>query len=298
MTTTAQTLRRWSRSPKGLFTAILALLTVPAAQHTGWLLVLPGLLSAMTVAMLVDLPLLRWRDGAWSVPDGAMLTGWLIAVVLSPHVPWRIAAATAVVGIVAKHALRVRRANVLNPAAAALVASYYLFDTGQSWWGALPELPAVWVAAVLATGAFMAQRLHKLPLVLSFLTVHFSLATFMAFGGESTHMAELYRAPDVHMALFFAGFMATDPPTSPPKAADQLIFGAIAALCSFALFMLVGAVYFLLGGLLVANLWEGWRKWKRVHGTRTTSPSTRGGWTTMPTGTSTTSSTTASSTPP
>jgi hypothetical protein len=30
------------------------------------------------------------------------------------------------------------------------------------------------------------------------------------------------------------------------------------------LFTLVGAVYFLLGGLLVANLWEGWRKWRRV----------------------------------
>lgn len=288
-------LPRWLRSPKGLFTGILLLLTIPAAQHAGWALVLPGLVAAVGAAMLLDVPLLRWRDGAWSVPDGAMLTGWLVALVLSPHVPWQIAGATAAIGILLKHALRVKRANVLNPAAAALVASYYLFDTGQNWWGALPELATPWVIAVFATGAFMAWRLHKLPLVLAFLGVHFALATVAAYVGDATRVAELYRTPDVHMVLFFAGFMATDPPTSPPKADDQLVFGGIAAVCSFALFMLVGAVYFLLGGLLAANLWEGWRKWKRVHGTRSASLSTRGGWTTMPTGTSTTSSTTASS---
>jgi Na+-translocating ferredoxin:NAD+ oxidoreductase RnfD subunit len=218
------------------------------------------------MAMLLDLPLIRWRDGKWSVPDGAMLTGWLVGLVLSPHVAWPIAAATAATGIAAKHALRVKRANVFNPAAAALVASYYLFDTGQNWWGALPELPSMWIGVVLITGLFISWRLNKLPLVFAFLGAHFTLATVAAYLGDPTPVAELYRAPDVHMALFFAGFMATDPPTSPPKPRDQVTFGLIAAVASFALFMLVGAVYFLLGGLLVANLWEGWRKWQRVAG--------------------------------
>lgn len=257
---------RWLRSPKGLFTVILSLLTLPAAQHGGWGLVAPGLVAAVSVAMLLDLPLIRWRDGAWSVPDGAMLTGWLVGLVLSPHVAWPIAAATAAVGIAAKHALRVKRANVLNPAAAALVASYYLFDTGQNWWGALPELPAPWIAAVLATGGFITWRLNKLPLVLAFLGVHFGLATLAAYVSDPARVAELYRAPDVHMALFFAGFMATDPPTSPPKARDQMVFGLIAGVASMLLYLLVGAVYFLLGGLLVANFWEGVRKWQRLAG--------------------------------
>jgi Na+-translocating ferredoxin:NAD+ oxidoreductase RnfD subunit len=119
---------------------------------------------------------------------------------------------------------------------------------------------------VLVTGLFISWRLNKLPLVFAFLGAHFTLATVAAYLGDPTPVAELYRAPDVHMALFFAGFMATDPPTSPPKPRDQVTFGLIAAVASFALFMLVGAVYFLLGGLLVANLWEGWRKWQRVAG--------------------------------
>lgn len=277
--------RRWLRSPKGLFTLMLAILTIPAATYTGWILVAPGLIAAITAAMLLDAPLIRWRDGSWSVPDGAMLTGWLVGVVLSPHVLWTVAAGSAALAIAAKHLWRVKRANVLNPAAAGLVASYYVFDTGQNWWGALPELPLIWMLLLLATTGFMAWRLNKLWLVLAFLGVHFSLATVASFVGTPAQVAELFRAPDLQMALFFAGFMATDPPTSPPRVGDQLGYGTIAAVASFVLFMAVGAVYFLLGGLLVANLWEGWRKWKRVSATRTQSPSIRDGWTTMPTGT-------------
>jgi Na+-translocating ferredoxin:NAD+ oxidoreductase RnfD subunit len=277
--------RRWLRSPKGLFTLLLGVLTIPAAMHTGWALVMPGLLAAIAAAMCMDAPLIKWRDGTWSMPDGAMLTGWLVGVILSPHVPWIVAAGSAALAIAAKHVLRVKRANVFNPAAAGLVASYYLFDSGQNWWGALPELSLPWLLLLVGTAGFMAWRLNKLALVLSFLGVHFTLGTIAAYWGNPALVAELFRAPDVHMALFFAGFMATDPPTSPPRPADQLVYGSLAAVASFTLFMAVGAVYFLLGGLLVANLWEGWRKWKRVNATRTRLPSTRAGWTTTPTGT-------------
>jgi Na+-translocating ferredoxin:NAD+ oxidoreductase RnfD subunit len=254
---------RWARSPKGIFTGILLLLTVPAAATSGWRLVGPTLGAAILTAALLDLPLLRWRDGSWRVPDGAMLTGWLIALVLSPYESWHTAALTSAFGIAAKHLLRVQRANVLNPAAAGLVVSYHLLGTGQSWWGALPELPLPWLALLLASGLFMAARLNKLPLVLSFLGVHFVCASVVAFLGDPRGVAELYRAPDGHMALFFATFMATDPPTSPPKRDDQLRFGILAALVSFVAFRVWGSVDFLLVGLLVANLWEGWRKRRR-----------------------------------
>ena len=41
---------------------------------------------------------------------------------------------------------------LLTAAALALIATFYVYDTGQSWWGALPELPLVAVAALLVTG--------------------------------------------------------------------------------------------------------------------------------------------------
>jgi Na+-translocating ferredoxin:NAD+ oxidoreductase RnfD subunit len=66
----------------------------------------------------------------------------------------------------------------------------------------------------------------------------------------------------VHAALFFAFFMVTDPPTSPPKQRDQLVYGVITAVVSYAVFELIGAAYFMLAGLLVANGWEAVRRYK------------------------------------
>ena len=68
-----------------------------------------------------------------------------------------------------------------------------------------------------------------MPAVLAFLGVYYLLVTIAAFVGDPARVAELYRAPDLHAALFFAFFMVTDPPTSPPKHRDQIMFGAIVA---------------------------------------------------------------------
>jgi len=92
-------------------------------------------------AGLVDLAILRWREGTWEFPSGALLTGLIVAMVLSPHEPWHVAAVTSVLAVVSKYLFRTRSANVFNPAALAIVATFYVFDTGQSWWGALPDVP-------------------------------------------------------------------------------------------------------------------------------------------------------------
>ncbi len=252
--------RRFFKTPKGLLTIVLALLVGAAAFGSGLALVAPGVFAAAIVAMAIDAPLLRWREGAWEFPSGALLTGLLVAMVLSPHESWYVAAITAAVAVVSKYVARTRSANIFNPAALALVATFYIFDTGQSWWGALPELPPLAIALLFATGVFITDRVNKMPLVLAFLGVYFLLGTVTAFVGNPGGVAELYRAPDLHAALFFAFFMVTDPPTSPPKYRDQLVYGVIVAVVSVAVFEVVGAAYFLLAGLLVANVWEAWRR--------------------------------------
>ena len=263
-------MKRFFRTPKGLLLIVLTLLVVIAAAGSNVTIVSHGILAASIAAVLVDAPLLRWRDGTWSFPSGALLTGLLVAMVLSPHEPWYVAAVTAAVGVMSKYVLRTRSANVFNPAALALVATYYVFDTGQSWWGALPELPVLALTILFATGLFITQRVNKMPAVLAFLGVYFALFTATSFVSDPSKVAELYRAPDLHAALFFAFFMVTDPPTSPPKARDQVVFGVITGVVSYAVFELVGAAYFLLAGLLVANVWEAWRR-TRVHAKRSSS---------------------------
>jgi len=256
--------RRFFRTPKGLLIIVLVLLVVAAALGSGFTLIAPGVIAAALAAMAVDAPLLRWREKRWEFPSGALLTGLLVAMVLSPQEPWYVAAITAAIGVASKYVARTRSANIFNPAALALVATFYIFDTGQSWWGALPELPPLAIALLFATGIFITDRVNKMPLVLAFLGTYYLLGTITAFAGNPAGVAELYRAPDLHAALFFAFFMVTDPPTSPPKYREQLVYGVIVAVVSVAVFELVGAAYFLLAGLLVANVWEAWRR-SHVH---------------------------------
>ncbi|MDQ6613069.1 MAG: RnfABCDGE type electron transport complex subunit D [Gemmatimonadota bacterium] len=252
---------RFFRTPKGLLIIVLSMLMAIAATGTGIAIVAPGIFAAALVAMLVDAPILRYREGEWQFPSGALLTGMLVAMILTPHEHWYYAAFTSLIAVLSKYVARTRSANVFNPAAVAIVATYFMFRTGQSWWGALPELAPFAIVMLFATGIFITQRVNKFPAVLAFLGVYFLLCTLATFVADPAHVTGLFRAPDVHAALFFAFFMVTDPPTSPPKQRDQLIFGIIVAVVSFFTYEFVrNSVYFLLAGLLVGNAWEAWRR--------------------------------------
>ena len=73
-------------------------------------------------------------------------------------------------------------------------------------------------------------------------------------------MVEVFRAPDLQAALFFAFFILTDPPTSPVKYRDQIICALIVAAVSYAVFEWIGAAHYLLAGVLVGNVWEAWSR--------------------------------------
>jgi Na+-translocating ferredoxin:NAD+ oxidoreductase RnfD subunit len=230
----------------------------------------PGLVAAAVAAVLLDAPILRARNHAWEFPSGALLTGLIVAMVLSPQVPWYETAITAAVGIVSKNLFRMRSANVFNPAALALVVTFYVFHTGQSWWGALPDVGGYGLVALLATGIFITDRVNKTPLVLAFLGSYYLLFTITAYAGEPRRVAEVFRAPDLQAVLFFAFFILTDPPTAPVKYPRQLACGALVAVVSYGVFEWIGAAYYLLAGVLAGNVWEAWR---RTRARRTSIPS-------------------------
>jgi len=175
-------------------------------------------------------------------------------MVLSPREPWYVATCTSEIAIASKYLVRTRSANVFNPAALALVATFHMFGTAQNWWGALPELAPLALVVLFIAGVFITDRVNKIPLVLVFLGSYFLLFTLTAFLGDAGKVAEIFRAPDLHAALFFAFFILTDPPTSPVTYRDQLVCGVIVAVASYAVFQWVGAAYYLLVGVLVGNI--------------------------------------------
>lgn len=251
------------KSPKGLLTILLVLLTALAAPGEGARVVVLNMGAAMLAAGIVDLVILRLRKGGWEYPSGAVLTAMIVAMVMRAQEPMIVPVVTSVVAVLSKYVLRTRQANVFNPAALALVLMSYLLPHGQSWWGALPEVSPLWLRAVLLGGGlYLTSRVNKLPLVLSFLGAYFSLFAATAFLGEARQVAEIFRSPDIDAVLFFTLIILTDPPTSPSRYQGQWVFGIIAATASYAVFMAFGSVYFLLAGVLAGNIWEAWR---RVH---------------------------------
>src|SRR5207237_981465 len=132
------------------------------------------------------------RKVAW--PSSAILSGMIVGFVLGPATPWAITAAVGILATLGKHVFRTERWHIFNPAALALLVSVPLFGTGQSWWGALPDLGWPFVLMLLAVGAFIVDRINKFPLVLSYVGVSFALLAAMAHTDSAT-AAELLRTP-------------------------------------------------------------------------------------------------------
>ncbi|MDQ6832690.1 MAG: RnfABCDGE type electron transport complex subunit D [Chloroflexota bacterium] len=253
-------LKRFFRTPKGYLLIVLVLLAALAAVHAGVRHVAPGLIGAVGAAMLVDVVIVRTLRGVWFFPSGALLSGLIVALILSSTEPWYVPAITAALAVASKYLLRTKQGHIFNPAALALVAAYFLFASAQDWWGALANLPMPFLIVLLATGLFVADRVNKLPMALVFTACYFFVFAAYAYAGDPARVAEIFRAPDLNATLFFALFMLTDPPTSPARYRDQVVFGLIAALVSFAVYTMFGGVYYLLAGLLVGNVWEMWRR--------------------------------------
>src|SRR5580658_5196504 len=176
--------RKFFKTPKGLLLFILAILAAIAAPGQGLRATAPGFTGAILAAGLVDALILRVRKKAWEFPSGAVLTAMIVTMVLRAQEPWYVTTITSVIAVLSKYVFRSRAANIFNPAALAIIASFYLFHTGQSWWGALTELPPIAKAMLIAAGIFIASRVNKMPLVLAFLGGYFLLFTVTAFVGN------------------------------------------------------------------------------------------------------------------
>jgi Na+-translocating ferredoxin:NAD+ oxidoreductase RnfD subunit len=186
------------------------------------------------------------------LPTSALLSGLFVFSILSVEESWLVVAWASCFAVLSKRILSTDREHIFNPAALALLWAAIAFGSGESWWGALGDAPWLWILVLVAAGVFMAERLNKFPLILTFLVAYFTFFTVASVYIPHT-VAEMFRDPFLQAALFFAFFMLTDPPTSPNRYLDQVWFGLLAAVTACAAQLLGAGQVYLLIGVLVPN---------------------------------------------
>jgi Na+-translocating ferredoxin:NAD+ oxidoreductase RnfD subunit len=249
----ADRIGRFFRTPKGLLLALFAPLLAIAGTATGWGAVLPHLEFAIAGAYLMEVLASYVRRADWRWSTSPLISALIVGLVLDPVTPRSVTLLVAALAVASKHVFRTRRGHLFNPAALALLVSVPVFATGQSWWGALPDLAWPWLFVLLVVGAVIVERVDKFPLVLTFGGMYFGLLTFAALVNPAK-VAELFRPPFVNAALFLAFFMLTDPPTAPGRYVEQVWVGGLVAITAcLAQLLGVGQTY-LLVALVVGNL--------------------------------------------
>jgi Na+-translocating ferredoxin:NAD+ oxidoreductase RnfD subunit len=241
------------KSPKGIVLITLAFLSSIGTFYSGGSSGIQNIALAMITGVLLDYVVMYVMNRPFRFPDGAVITGLIIGGILSPAVPWYYVMITTIIALLSKHILKDRRKPFFNPAAVGLFVSAALFSTGESWWSGLSMTPVWLTIFLLAGGLIVAHRINKLPLVFSFLGTY--MLFFLIMGILNVAGAgDALRAPYIHAAFFMSFFMLTDPPTSPAKYREQIIFGILASLISCAAYLYVSKLTYLFVGLFIANI--------------------------------------------
>lgn len=249
------TIKQWIKSPKGYVSIVMVVCLVTASLAALNIIGIVHGLIAVGTAIIVDVLFGLVNRKKRMIPDGAFITGLIVALILSTSTSWEVVAATVILAIVSKYVLVSRKKPIFNPAALGLLLSILIFGTGESWWGAFGDLP-VWMMALLLAGGYMVTgRVNKYPQVFAFLGTYFVLLLVMGLL-HTGDAGDALRTPFINALLFCGFFMVTDLPTSPAKSKDQLVFGIVAAVVGALIYSLFGGLMYLFIGLLCANLYH------------------------------------------
>lgn len=213
---------------------------------------------AIVASIFVDNILCRIMDRR-SSKDSTVITALIISLILSFTTSGMVVAGTAILAILSKHLFVYKKKPIVNPAAFGLLLSIFIFQIGQSWWGAFGDLPAWTILFLLIGGYFVTERVNKFPQVFSFLGTFFVLLLILGLISKGD-AADALRPPFINATLFFAFFMLTDPPTSPAKYKQQIYFGVLAAVSGVIIYGLFGGLTYLFIGLFAGNFYNYWNK--------------------------------------
>lgn len=232
----------------GMYLWAIALLLLLAVYSAYTLSAFPYILVvAAILTPLLELLILYLTKKPLKVPWSGIITGLIIGEVAPINAPLLAIILASAVAMLSKHFLKVKSANVFNPATIGMLAGLGIFAIGDAWWGAV-SIPAYGIAIpasiVLVIASYETSRLIT---SVSFIA---SVVVLSVLLGASASLSGLgISILDVN--YFFALLMIADPKTSPHKRKAQATYGAgIGVLYT----VLSGVMYSYFFALLIGNL--------------------------------------------
>jgi len=266
----------------------LSILAIIASYTHDIEYVLPQVLIATVTASLLDSLLRFTKTGKWLFSKGAVISGLIIALIMTRGQIWYVPATAATIAIISKHLITRQGRNVFNPSGLSIAVTSFIFPIdlylhhagyleggaslhfassylGLDRWATFFLCRHGWIGStssvgVVLLGLITAYQVKRHISALSFLTAYILL--FMQFAFVTNQDAVLRVSLEIFAsgALFFAFFMVTDPPTSAATKGGQLVFGVAVAVTAFILRLTLTLVVSslpcnsLLFSLLILNL--------------------------------------------
>lgn len=164
--------------------------------------------------------------GTSGTDAAALITAGILFFLVFPPATAGDLAAIAAVGVIAmgsKYVLAYRGRHLFNPAAISVLIASYAFGFGASWWIATP----IFLPFTLVAAALLIRKVRRVPMALTFTAV--ALLTIVLFNGAAgdTPLGLIEQAFASWPLVFFAGFMLTEPVTTPGTRRLQLAYAAI-----------------------------------------------------------------------
>lgn len=207
---------------------------------------------AIVVCCVLDLVIKKAFKKNLKFPASAFITGLIIGSVAQFAAPLWVVLVASVLAIGSKFVIRLKGQHIFNPATLGLLIAFLIFSSGDEWWSSVPF--SIGGISILFTPLLILPNYKalKLGVSLPFLLVTgilFYATTYVPFVASITGGVDfLYALP-----YFFAFIMVSEPKTSPYRLREQVVFGALVAVLTFAL-LFYSVKYYLLIGLLVGNL--------------------------------------------
>ncbi len=187
--------------------------------------------------------------------ESSAITGLILALIVGPDIAWSTLPWLVLISVIAmasKYIIVFQRRHIFNPAALAVLISYFAFGIGASWWiGTLPM-----VIFVILGGLVFIRKVKWFHLVFSFLITYLVAQSIVLrlLSPDADIIGLVKNLLLYSPILFFSFVMLTEPLTAPSGKNARIGYGIFVALVAVLVPHFFSISYGLEGALLIANL--------------------------------------------